>query len=261
MNNTYNSNMYLTKNDLNDIEDMVESLTEEIQDEIFNSTSSPLRNIQVGDNLNQKTIYAYFPNNIYESISGSDNIFIETDNNYKFNGYVDDFGSFDLYNIALRQDNASVVYMLYRKRSDRPNIMIRRYSVKIGDIGIVTSIDTNNPLYQYIKIYDNERIIPNYIKHVWNDNEFLSMQKVDNIIQGIKNIGYYYYKPSGWINLTQWLAPMGTNIRNISYRDLNIWLNNLNLINFNNLDKMTIWNSSVSEIDWNEENDTDWEEL
>ena len=30
---------------------------------------------------------------------------------------------------------------------------------------------------------------------------------------------------------------------------------------FDNLDKMTIWNSNVSEIDWNKQNDTDWEEL
>ena len=81
----YNDSIYLKTSDLNSIENTIESITNEIQEEVFNNQSSPLRNIQVGDNLNGKTIYIQFPQNIYESISGSENIFIETDNNYQFN--------------------------------------------------------------------------------------------------------------------------------------------------------------------------------
>ena len=84
----YNDSIYLKTSDLNSIENTIESITNEIQEEVFNNQSSPLRNIQVGDNLNGKTIYIQFPQNIYESISGSENIFIETDNNYQFNDNI-----------------------------------------------------------------------------------------------------------------------------------------------------------------------------
>ena len=62
----YNDSIYLKTSDLNSIENTIESITNEIQEEVFNNQSSPLRNIQVGDNLNGKTIYIQFPQNIYE---------------------------------------------------------------------------------------------------------------------------------------------------------------------------------------------------
>ena len=81
MNNYYNSDMYLKTSDLNNIENDIESITDEIQQNVFNNQQSPLRNIRVGDNLNGKTLYLSFPKNIYEYITTSENNFITTDNN------------------------------------------------------------------------------------------------------------------------------------------------------------------------------------
>lgn len=267
MNNNYNSNMYLITSDLNTVENQIETLTEEIQENIFNNTTSPLRNIQVGDNLNTKTLYCFFPNNIYQYIT-SETIsnFITTNNNHSLRFFKTIGTNYNKYDIGFSYNGT---YTLYRKLSNGNGIFINRIKYKLPhDFGIVTNIDDNNEIYQYIKIYDDETIIPNYVKHTWIDNEFLSMQKIDNIEQGIKNIGEYYYKPQGWLNSREWLKickttdfDNNTNIQNISYMDLNRWSTDLSLINFDNLNEMTIWNSIVSEIDWNMENDTDWEEL
>lgn len=279
MNNTYNANIYLTKSDLNTIENQIETLTEEIQEKIFDNTTSPLRNIQVGDDLNKKTLYCFFPNNINESISEGTTSFITTDNN---NHIV-------FTKVIFNEDENSAIgcvynndaYPIYRKYySDFGfDMNIRKFKLPY-DFGIVTTIDTENDIYQYIKIYDDERIIPNYVKHTWVDNEFLSMQKIDNIGQGIKNIGEYYYKPQGWLNPREWLKLInfidvkdkivddkfpeeyrGLNIQNISYSDLNRWVNDLDLIDFDNLNDLTIWNSDISQLNWNETSDIDWEEL
>lgn len=256
----YNDSIYLKPSDLNAIENTIENLTNEIQEKIFDNQSSPLRNIQVGDNLNGKTIYIQFPQNIYESISGSENIFIKTDNDCKFNAYVNETSSFNLYNVRIQVDNK--YYIIYRKKSDTPATMTKPYSVKLPyTTGYVTEIDTNSELYQYIKIYDDEYIIPNYVKHIWSDNEFLSMQKIENIERGVDNIGKYYYKPTGWVNSRQWLVPLGINMKNISYQDLNRWVDNLNIINFDDLENMTIWNSDITQLQWNMNSDIEWEDL
>lgn len=256
----YNDSIYLKPSDLNAIENTIENITNEIQEKIFDNQSSPLRNIQVGDNLNGKTIYIQFPRNIYESISGSENIFIKTDNNCKFNAYVNETSSFNLYSVMIQTNNVNRI--IYRKRNDSPMIMIKPYSVKLPyTAGVVTEIDTNNELYQYIKIYDNEYTIPDYVKNIWVDNQFLTMQKMENIERGVDNIGKYYYKPIGWINAREWLTSLGINVKNISYQDLNRWVDDLNIINFDNLENMTIWNSSITQLQWNKNNNIEWEEL
>lgn len=256
----YNDSIYLKPSDLNAIENTIENITNEIQEKIFDNQSSPLRNIQVGDNLNGKTIYIQFPKNIYESISGSENIFIKTDNNCKFNAYVNETTSFNMYSVMIQTNNVNRI--IYRKRNDSPMIMIKPYSVKLPyTAGVVTEIDTNNELYQYIKIYDNEYTIPDYVKNTWVDNQFPTMQKMENIERGVDNIGKYYYKPIGWINTREWLTSLGINVKNISYQDLNRWVDDLNTINFDNLENMTIWNSSVTQLQWNKDNNIEWEEL
>ena len=260
MNNDYNANLYLNVDDLNAFENQIKDLTDEVQERVFNNTQSPLRNIQVGDNLSGKTIYLSFPRNVYQYISGSENVFIETNNNYSFDCFVNNYADFDLYNILLKHDSNFVV--LYRKASNQNKVLMIRYKYTLPyDVGVVTSIDTNNDIYQYVKIYENEYIIPNYEKHTWVDNEILTMQKIDNIENGIKNIGDYYYKPANWISTRVWLKDLFTTTQNISYKDLNRWGIDLNAINFDNLNYMTIWNSNVSEINWNEQNDTEWEDL
>jgi len=264
MNNQYNANIYLSKTDINNVENKIEELTDEIQEKIFNEQTSPLRNIQVGDNLNGRTLYLFFPIDIYQYISDNENRIINTTNNHYIRFFKNN--SYNSYDIGFYYDKS---FTFYRRYSNGVTPFINRIRYKLPyDFGVVTEIDTNNEIYQYIKIYNDERLIPNYEKHVWVNDDVLSMQKIDNIENGIKNIGYYYTKPKNWITTRQWLKTCNikdydnnTNTQNISYIDLNRWLNDLDLINFENLDKMTIWNSSVSEIDWNEENDTDWEEL
>lgn len=274
MNDTYNANMYLIKSDLNSIENQLENITEEIQEKIFNNTTSPLRNIQIGDDLNGKTLYLDVPSDFYENITENVNTVIISTNNSNFiTLYRDSYFSEEdfIWEIIITYKNKD--FYLYRYTTDSENDVSelhtnkKRFKLPI-DFGIVTAIDTNNDGYQYIKIYNDERIIPNYMKHTWVNNEFLSMQKIDNIEQGIKNIGEYYYKPQGWLNPREWLKTSnisednkGMNMQNVSYSDLNRWVNDLNLIDFDNLNEMTIWNSTVSEIDWNEENNTEWEDL
>ena len=260
MSTRYNNDIYLTTKDLNDIENNIYELTNEIQENIFNNQQSLLRNIQVGDNLNNKTVYLSFPKNIYESISGNENKFIKTDNNNYFNFYVNNYTEFNLYNIVMSLNQER--YLLYRMEDQPLKVLIGRNKIKLPyNFGTVTEIDTNNNVYQYIKIYDDETIIPNYIKHTWVDNEFLTMQKIDNIENGIKNIGYYYYTPVGWLPNKTWIVGLGINSKNISYNDLNRWINNLNLINFDDIENLTIWNSDVTQLDWNKNSNIEWEDL
>lgn len=271
MDNSYNNNMYLLKKDLNDIENQIETITNDIQENIFDNKTSPLRNIEIGDNLNGKILYLSIPRDFYENVDENTNIITTNNNNYIkcYKDYYSEQSSICGGLISYKDIN----YYLYQYYADSEEnfselTLNKKYFKLPHDFGIVDYIDSNNPLYQYIGIYEDETIIPNYEKHIWQDNEILSMQKIDNIEKGVKNIGYYYYKPNGWLTNRDWLPITSTeyydthtNIQNISYQDLNRWLTDLSLISFNDLYKMTIWNSNVSEIDWNKQNDTDWEEL
>lgn len=263
MNNMYTGNMYLNKTSLNDIENSIYDITNTIQEEIFNNQQSPLRNIQVGDNLNGKTIYFLFPKDIYQEISGSDTKFIKMDSGDYFTFSKSETTASTYYHIHFYSNDGN--YVIYSKGfyDGKPNNYQMRISKRkmTNEVGTVTEIDTNNNVYQYVKIYDDETIIPNYVKHNWQDDEFLTMQNIDNLENGIKNIGLYYYKPLGWLENRQWLVTLGINNQNISYQDLNRWVTDLNLINFDNLDELTIWNSDITQLIWNENSDIKWEEL
>ncbi len=265
MNNTYNSNIYLNKNDLNEIEGTIESLTEEVQEKIFNNQSSPLRNIRVGDDLSGKILYLSFPRNLYEDIDNTTIVDIVTVNSDKRIRYQ--YTNSTTHYVAVGYGGQ--LYVIYGKidSQDNPYFNFARYKLP-NDFGVVTSIIDDDVIYQYIKIYDDENIIPDYEKHTWAENEVLSMQKIDNIENGIKNIGYYYYQPKGWLSNREWLGVgqlgkgdnNGMNVKNISYQDLNRWVTDLNLINFDNLNDITIWNTNISQINWNENNDVEWED-
>lgn len=260
MNNEYNKRIYLTYNDLNAIENAIESITNEIQERLFNNTSSPLRTIEVGDNLNTKTLYISFPRNMYEYISGNGTDIVTTDKNSQISYEKVDYTTYDDYRIGITIHNNE--RRIYQKRSDYTNPFISVVETKLPyNVGIVTSIDINNNVYDKIKIYENDDIIPNYVKHTWVENELLSMQKIHNIERGIKNIGRYFYKPTGWIETQEWIHGLGTNTKHISYKDLNRWQNNLSLINFDNLEVLNIWNTDITHLQWNKYYDGEWEEL
>ena len=229
--------------------------------------STSLRNIEVGDNLGGKTLYCSFPKNIYESITSTTiSNFITTNNSNYLRFFKTETESYNRYDIGHDYHNHG--YTFYRKFSNVDGTSINRIRYKLpNDFGTVTSMDTNNDIYQYIKIYDNENILPDYVKHTWETNEFLSMQKIDHIENGVKNIGEYYYKPPYWVANRSWLKTCNTvdydnntNMQNISYQDLNRWINDLNLINFDNLNENVIWNTDVTCINWNDSSDTEWEE-
>lgn len=71
MNNNYDSNMYLITSYLNDFENQIDYVTNQIQEKVFDDAQSPLRNIQVGDNLSGKTLYMSFPRDSYENITNT----------------------------------------------------------------------------------------------------------------------------------------------------------------------------------------------
>ena len=263
--NNYNANIYLTPANLNDIEDMIADITQDVQDNIFEGMNSPLENIQVGDNLSGKTLYLSFPRNSYEYIDNSTEInIITTDNNYEIS-YIYNNNKHSVY-ITYN----GVKYFIYAKNelSLNPYLNFVRYKIP-NDFGNVISINSSSPLYQYIGVYENENIIPDYVKHVYHDNDVITMRQIDNLENGIKNIGYYYYKPIEFVGNREWLktAELGKNndynltMQNISYLDLNRWIIDLSSVNFDNLEQMTFWNSEVSEIDWEWNNETEWEEL
>lgn len=278
MSNNYNANIYLTTNDLNNVEERIEELTEDIREKVFDNTNAYLRNIQVGDDLSGKTLYLSLPRTIYESIPDTDtstHIFIAIATNNTVVGICYRYypNSNKAIGVRLKDDSSETGYIIkylysYSLITDNGNPYLNHVRLTLpNDYGVVTSIDTNSEFYQYVKIYD-ESIIPNYTKHRWYDNETLTMQKIDNIEQGVKNIGYYYEKPDGWVNEKEWLPDAtkkydgnyGVGIKTISYQDLNRWYNNLELINFDDLDNMTIWNArnDITQLTWNEDSDVEW---
>lgn len=263
--NRYNANMYLKPTDLNDIENDIETLTNDVQQYIFANQQSSPRTIQVGDNLSGKTLYLSFPRSSYEYINDTTRTDIITiDNNTRIS-YIHQNDKRYIY-ISYK----NITYYIYAKNDNDDNPFLNYVRIKLPLMfGTVSDIDGSDALYQYIKIYENEYIIPNYVKHTYNQNDVLTMKEIDNIENGIKNIVYYYYKPNGYIGNREWLGTAnfdtdniyGVGTQNISYQDLNRWVSNLSLIDFDDLDNMTIWNSNISEIDWNEQNNTEWEEL
>ncbi len=282
MSNSYNANIYFKTSDLNNIENQIEEITEDIRENVFDNTDAYLRNIQVGDNLGGKTLYLSFPRDTHTNIPTTDtatHLFIAISNNdttvgvgYKY--YTD---SNKAIGVRVKNKSSDTGYILqylysYSLTTDNGNPYLNyiRFTLPL-DYGVVTSIDSNNTFYQHVKIYD-ETVIPNYTKHRWYDNELLTMQKIDNIEQGIKNIGYYYEKPDGWVNEKEWLgtnsieainrkkANYGVGVKTISYQDLNRWCNNLELITFDDLNNTTIWNAKndITQLIWNEDSDVEW---
>ena len=58
--NEYNANMYLATNMLNNIENQIEDVTSNIEEYVFSNTVNNMKNIEVGDNLNDKMLYLSF---------------------------------------------------------------------------------------------------------------------------------------------------------------------------------------------------------
>lgn len=81
----------------------------------------------------------------------------------------------------------------------------------------ITTLFNNN---QYI-------LLNSYTPKTWVINEFVYVDDIKNIEDAIEYVGKKFDYPTGWITSKDWDLD-GAN--NISYKDLNRWRNNLNLI-------------------------------
>lgn len=258
MEDNYESLMYLTPNDLNLIENKIEELTNFIRENIYDNQQSPLRNIQVGDDLSGKTLYLSFPKDSYEDITNENKTIIVTmDDSTKRIAYLYTPNDYNRRYIYVR--TAGLSYYIYAENKNLPNPYLNNVRFRLpNDYGTVTEVNENDQFYQYIKIYDDETIIPNYEKKTWVLNEIPYMQDIDRIEQGIKNLGDYFTKPKGWITTKDWLktntiddrSDYGVGSKGFSYIDINRWINNLNLIEQEDMENATVWNTNKSEYYW-----------
>lgn len=269
MNSNYNANMYLTPNDLIQVEDKIEELTYQIQEHIYNG-ESVLKNIAINDDLDKITLHLSFPRNAHEYISQEDNDkhpLIYTDkNNSIFYQYSNDlcYVGISISNTTSSETNDYIIYGYDINDSyNNPYLNYIRYYLPKG-FGKVTAIYDNEDLYQYIKIYDDENIIPTYIPKTWSINEIPYIQYIDHIEQGVENLGSYFTKPIDWIITKEWLgtATLGSNnnygvgSKGFSYQDINRWIHNLNLIEQEDMINCTIWNTDKTEYEW--EGHSEW---
>lgn len=67
--------------------------------------------------------------------------------------------------------------------------------------------------------------VETYTSKTWITKDLLLYTYLNNIENGIENLGVAYYKPSSWQNKKTWDKGMS-----FSYHDVNRWLNNLNII-------------------------------
>lgn len=75
------------------------------------------------------------------------------------------------------------------------------------------------------KLFTLGYTISSYTKETWQKGMVLYNARLNNIETGIKNIGKAYFRPYGWQNDKFWTEGMS-----FSYKDMNRWINNLNLI-------------------------------
>lgn len=64
-----------------------------------------------------------------------------------------------------------------------------------------------------------------YTPKTWAKKDFLLYTYLNNVEEGIKALGKGYFRPYGWQNTKIWDKGMS-----FSYRDVNRWITNLNLI-------------------------------
>lgn len=263
MTEKYNAYMYLTPKDLNDIEDKVEELTNLVSQKIYNSEKSHLRNIQIGDNLNGKTLVFTFPRDLYLEILNNDTTILTTDKASisSVDNSHDDIIRTDIH-VTYRNENVAYIYDYTDNGSNKyhnPTSVYFRMKL-MNDFGTILTLDNN--FYEYIYIYDDESVIPEYNKKTWYINEIPYVQAIDNIEHSIEILSNYLYKPKGWIECRKWDIysertysydiNIGTVPQGFSYNDINRWIHNLNLIENSDMDNVTIWNTNKSQYYWNE---------
>ena len=67
--------------------------------------------------------------------------------------------------------------------------------------------------------------VDTYTSKTWAKNDFLIFKYLNNIENGLEKLGKGYFRPYGWQDKKKWTKAMS-----FSYKDVNRWWNNLNLI-------------------------------
>lgn len=84
----------------------------------------------------------------------------------------------------------------------------------------LNSVETKiKELYTYYNL--------SYTPKTWQINEFVFVDDINNIEEAIDKIAGYFGYPMGYIKKRKWNLK-GTN--NISYKDINRWLKNINFL-------------------------------
>ena len=67
-----------------------------------------------------------------------------------------------------------------------------------------------------------------YIPKIWQKNELVFVNDISNIEDSLEHLGNLLNYPNGWITSRNWDI---TGINNISYKDINRLLNNIEILN------------------------------
>lgn len=109
------------------------------------------------------------------------------------------------------------------------------YETDVLASGTINMIE--NKIYEVTnKIHDYNASIPSYTTKVWLKSDYLLYTYLNKIETGIENIGKYYYRPYGWQKTKTWTAK-----QSFSYKDVNRWVTNLDLI----IDRLNTESSSL----------------
>lgn len=255
-------NNYLNKEILNDIESKVAHLHTLFKSK-FDLTETSLRNLKVGDNLNQRIIHLNFPWESYENILYEKKFITIDDNNF----------------ICSKLNATSTAKYIGYKYNNNYNFLCYKYDNSINNIynyiryklpknyGIISSINKDDEFYKYVKVKDDEYKLLEYNEKIWVNNEIPYLQYIDNIEEGINNVAKILYKPIGY-EYKEWTTTgyygiesndYGLAQKPISNKDFERWNKNIDLLKNAINDINNIWNV-VSSIDWNKESQFEWED-
>lgn len=258
-------NEYLSAKMLNDIENKISDLHILFKN-FFCLEETGLRNIKIGDDLDNRILYLHFPRNSYESINNENDIaFINTDRGEKvLYKYKDNTKS-----ISYTRVDIQLQVLLYSKNDNVVNQSINyiRYHLP-SKMGYVTFIDNTDPFFDCIKIKSDKYRLLEYQKKEWKENEIPYLQDIDRIEEGINNIAELLYKPLGYI-YKPWTTmgyyqigqpnDYGLGQKPISKNDFNRWKKNIDLLKNIMNEIVNVWNV-ISNINWNEDSLLEWED-
>ncbi len=146
--------------------------------ELKEGTQTVLRNIQVGDDLSGKTLYMNFPSGLHTQLS-SGGTFIGTDGDYK---QIDSYNNYSGKGIIARVGSIIFLYN-YDLNTLTENFNRTTYTLPTP-FGVVNSINSSHPAYQYIKIE-----VPTTKQELTTDGNFEAKEFIEDTTFQIKSDG------------------------------------------------------------------------